>query len=370
MRSFVSITVAVFLAVSPLVAQEKDDVVTLKDGRKETGKVQNHDFNAVKIQIDGGGSKVIKAADVESVELISKPKELRDGEAAAQAGRDDEAITKFGAAIANKRLRPVHRQEAYRGLAAAQFRANKADEGLATLKAMLSAEEFPLSCYLESASADVVARSLAADKADDAAAFLEAQITRLARIPEAGSLVDGLKLQRCRILLKKGDDAGAKREALSIAQGGGSGAAEAKALLGELALAAKDTAGAEKLFREALAGSAGAPAKVAAWNGLGEINLQKGLAEKKPDTLKVALMAFLRGVHQYPPAPGETSSGHETALFKAGVSYQAVGELEKAGEAQTRAFNRARELFRRLRDTYPDSSFAEEAKSRLERLGG
>lgn len=351
---------------APASGQEREDTVVLRDGNRVTGKISEYDFHGLKITPKGSGSQSIKSADIKSVSFVGQSKAYRDAESAFQSGQDDAAISKFADVIKNTKVK-AEKQEAYWLTAQANFRANKVDEGVAAVKAMIG--EFPLSRYVMTAATEVSTRLAAAGKPDDAVAYLDAEAGRLAKSPDAGTLAEIVKMMKAEVLIEKGD-LSAKTDVENVSRGSGPAAAYAKSLRGDILLKGGDAPGAEKSYREAIAGGAPSAAKVKAYNGLGKILFDKGFAEKKPDVLKQALLNFLRGVVQFPPAEGESATGHETAIFSAGACFQAIGDLEKPGDAQNRAYSRARELFRRLRETYETSRFADEAKTRLERLGG
>jgi tetratricopeptide (TPR) repeat protein len=350
---------------------QQEDVVMLKDGRKQTGRIQEYDLNGIKIT-KGGATTTIKLDDVVSVDLEGASKDFRDGESAARNGRDEEAAQKFQEILETKdlkKLRKVHRQEAFLLLATCNFRLGRFDECAGTITTMVSDAEFPLTHHLGTVQELAYSALEKAGTIDDAVSFLSREESRLSKHSEAAPLVERLKLLRCRAQVAKGDGAAAEKALKDLTARSGPAAAEARAMLGDLALAKKEDAAAEQAYQQALQAAPSGRVRSICYNGLGELRFKKGFEAKKPEVLKEALLNFLRTVVQFPPGEGEPTQAHEMALFKAGVCFQSLGELDKAGEGQKRSFNRARELFRRLTETYPQSAQATEAKSRLERLG-
>ncbi len=355
---------AAFIA-APASAQ--DDTVVMKDGSRKTGTIQEYDFRSLKLGIAGGrGSTSVRAEEIESVEWSGVPKDMKDAENLLASQNDEAAVEKFQAVLGNAKLRSVLRQEAAFSLALAQFRSGKTEEGVATLRSLLDEKSFPLSRHILAAHEHAVNGLNALRKSDEALGFVDAEIARLQKVSDTAAVVDRLKLLKCRTLIEKGEENRAQADCKALAASSSPIAAEAKVMLGRIALKAKNDAEAEKHFLEALQSPAITPfARAASWNGLGMILQQKGVTQKKAEPLKEALLAFLRAVVQFPPAAGESSEHYETGLFRAAQCFKGLAELDKPGDVQTQNFVRAVGLLRRLLREYPGSQQAAEAQQLL-----
>jgi tetratricopeptide (TPR) repeat protein len=372
LRNLLSISLA--FALVAVCAHAQEDTVVTKDGKRSQGKIDSYDYDYVKLlSRDGKATTKVKTSDVENVIWQSPlPKDFQEAQATANgafsSGNYDDAIAKLQAVVDNAKTREPLRQEAYFMLTQVLMGAGKHEEAAQAAQAML--KKFPSSRYVEQAH-DVVVRSLiAAQKPADAVSFTKTEEERVGKFTDARALTDGLKLMRARAQTRAGQGADAKADLSTLANTGGPKADEARVMLGDVLLREKNAAEAEKNFREALKTSTVTQVRAAAYNGLGEILYQQGIASKKPETLRDALFSFLRTVVQFPPSASDSTEHHETALLQAGMCFQSLGELEKPGDAQTRLMARARELYRRLLSDYKTSAHAAEATRRLEKLQG
>jgi outer membrane protein assembly factor BamD (BamD/ComL family) len=383
MQSFVVMPLLVMSLTSAAIAQQ--DTVTLKDGSTKPGQIQDYDFRGVKLTLaGGGGTTTIKADDVASVTYGSQPKEFKQAEDEFNRSKYEDAAASFQGIIDNKKIRSVLRQDAWKDQAIAYLRSGKVDDAVKSFKGML--EEFPQSRYLEEVQRSLVTLLVGTGKGPDAVAFIESEETRLQKIPETGALIERLKILKARAYLGAGDTKKAKAEATALASGTSGAAASAKVLLAEIALAEKQTAEAEKLFRDALTKVTAKSDRAAAFNGLGSILLDRGKESKQQDPIREALLLFLRTALVEIPEAGEPTEAHETGIYNAGVAFQYLGELGSGGgskaadtkadgaratdDAQGRNLARARENFRRLLREYPQSKHAGDAQTRLQKLGG
>jgi tetratricopeptide (TPR) repeat protein len=353
--------------VLPLVAQ--NDTITMKDGSTKNGKVLDWNFKSVEVAVGGAGSTRIKAEDVASIAFDAVPKAMKEADAAFSGGRDAEAIEKYRAIIEDKKTRKPLMQDAWWKCAEAQRRTGKLEEAAETLKTMLNAGGFGESRYLVEADDLIPQWLIWAGKADAAASFTSEEEARVGKLGVAGQ-GERLKLWRARALLAKGDTGKAGTEASALAGGSGTVAADAKVLLGTIALAGNKHEEAERLFREAMAVTQTPSVRASCFAGLGEVLLARALKSKKPDEFKEALLCYLRPVVQYSPDAGGDTDAYAIALFGAGVCFQSIGELEKDAEKQKVSLSRARENYRKLLDNFPNSPRAAEARERLSRVGG
>src|SRR5207248_656003 len=149
------------------------------------------------------------------------------------------------------KLRSPLRQEAWMKQAECYIRLDKADDAIKSLKGLL--EEFPQSRYLERAETTIADILVRTGKAADAATFLEAEESKVAKLPESTAIVERVKLNKAKAILATGDTKKAKTEAGTLAGGSGAAAGGAKVLLAQISVAEKSPpAEAEKLYRDAL----------------------------------------------------------------------------------------------------------------------
>jgi tetratricopeptide (TPR) repeat protein len=379
------VALAALVGLSVAGAGLSQDTINLKDGSSKQGTIQEADYRGLKVSVTGGGgTTTIKTDDITGITLGNPPKEFKAGEDDLLRGRQDDAIPNLQAVIENKKNRSIFRQDAYIKLAEAYVRSDKADEAIKTLKALI--EEFPQTRHLEQAQGMVIMILARTGKAQDAASFAEAEEGRVSKLEQSSGLVERLKLSKARAYLAAGDPKKAKADASTLASGTTPAAGAAKVLLAEISLAEKNVDEAKKLFTDALKVVSARSDRASAFNGLGAILLEQGKNDKKPDLIREANLLFLRTALVLAPEPGESTEAHETGLFNAGVSFQYLAELGapapaagskaetktegKTDDAQARNMQRARENFRRLLSTYPQTKYATEAQQRLQKLGG
>jgi tetratricopeptide (TPR) repeat protein len=353
------------------------DTVNLRDGSTKPGQIQDWDFRGLKLSLTGGGgTTTIKGDDIASVMYGAQPKEFKQAEEDFARGRDEDAVASYSTVIENKRNRSVFRQDAMMNQAVAYLRQSKYDEAIKAFRDLLA--EFPESRHIESVHARLIDVLAGTGKGADAVAFIESEETRLGKVSQSGVLLERVKLLKARAYLASGDTKKAKSEATSLAAGTTAAASEAKVLLADIALAEKNLPEAQRLYTEAMKAVTSGRGRAAAFNGLGSILLAQGKEGPKPDLIRQALELFLRTALVEVPEPGEPTDAHETGLYRAAECFQYLGELgsgAKAGsgapdEAQARHLSRARDLFRRLLREYPQSKHADDAKQRLQKLGG
>lgn len=385
MRMQSRVVIAALVLASAARVVDGQDTVTLKDGSSKQGNIQEIDFRGVRLAVSGGGgTTTIKDQDVVSITFGAIPKEMKQGDDEFARGKWDEAIASYATVIENKKNRSVFRQEAWLNTGLAHLKAGRVDDSIKALKAMISDAEFPQSRYLGTVNERLAALQVASGKGSDGVTFLEAEESRIQKLPESGALVDRIKLLKAEAALGAGDTKKAKSEATLIAGGSSPLAGDAKVLMAQIALAERNVPEATKLFTDAMKTVATKRARAACFNGLGSILLEQGKEKKTADQIREALLLFLRTALVLVPDAGEPTDAHETGIYRAAESFQYLGELSAAApskadtkaaeakpdDAQNRHLSRARELFRRLLREYPQSKHAAEAQSRLTKLGG
>jgi len=363
-----NLMIALLTTVATQVAFAQGDTLHLQSGESKQGTIQEWDYRGLKLSV-GGGTSTVKNQDVINVDFGGAPKDWKEGVDDAQNGKLADAVAKLQAALDNKKLRAPLRQEAHWWKAQALAGDQKFDEAVAALKAML--EEFPTTHRLEDVHAAMAEYLVKGGKGADAITFVDGEESRVNKLPESGSILEGLKLIRARALLDSGQGAKAKAEAQALASTTGPRASEAKVLMGLISLKADNNpTEAEKQFRDALKVVTKPSLRAACYNGIGEVLQKRGKESNKPDLIREALLNYLRTALQFPPTPGESTGAHEDGLYNAALCFKYLGDLSQDKDVAKRNNGRAAELFRRFVNDYPQSKYKADAAANLQKLGG
>ena len=370
-RGFTTSLLALFVAAGTLphvagaaVAQDNKDTVQLKNGTTESGKIKSEEYGG--LVIDNKGDKTIAWKDIAQpggIRYANAPqyeaaKDQFDG------GKLDEALKSFEELKGEKSLRPVLKQHTLYHLAAIDQRMGKLDEALAGYKELLAA--FPKSRYLYQVGENYV--TLYAAKKDPAGASkaldeLSTGAMTAGVDPGFGSAVNVLK---GRILedQKKYAEAQAAYTVAEKATGVDAGVVQ-QAILGQArcAVALKDNVKAEGLFRKLTTSpDAAAPVLAGAWNGLGDLMIEEARKAGKPDQDKItdALYCYLRGVVQYVPLPGESTTEYERAQFYSAKCFEYLGSLATKPDVKS-AYAAAKAVrLDQLRKQFPNSIYLQQ----------
>jgi tetratricopeptide (TPR) repeat protein len=348
----------VLASAGPLAAAQQNDRVILKNGKDKTVKIKTEDLDGVwYTATGGGGNTVIKWDEIDSIQYGGAEAYQKALEAYS-SGRISEAAAQLEALAGDAELRPVLKQTVlyYQGLA--QGRLGKPDAALATYKSLL--EGFPKSRYLLPVGSNLLALYIAKDDAAGAARALEPV---LAVAKDAGSnegLQASFNVLRGRLQeeQKKFDEAESLFEAASkVSKADPDVIATAKLGLGRCAQKRGRPRDAETRYRDLVKADAPNTVLAGAWNGLGDIALEAGVAARDADGLRVAVLAYLRGVVLYAPVSGEPTEEHERALAGASRAFKAMSELEGNAERKQLFLDRARQRQGQLASQYPGSRY-------------
>lgn len=355
---------AVLATGDAALAQDNKDSVQLKAGTTETGKIKSEDYGG--IVIDNRGDKTIAWKDVAQPNGIHYAKETAYESAKDQfdAGRYEDALKAFEELKGEKSLRPVIKQHALYYSALIQQKLGKADEALAGYKELLSA--FPKSRYLYDVGENTVA--IYQSKKDPAGAgkALEQMSTDALTAGVDPGFNSDINVLKGRLLEDQSKYAEAQA-AYGVAEHatGASPSVVQQAILGQArcAVALKDNAKAEGLFRKVVT-SDGPPSVMAGgWNGLGDLMLMdaRKTAKADPDKITDALYCYLRGVVQYVPMPGESTAEYERALFYSSRCFDFLGQLSTKADVK-KAYQDNKELrLNQLRRQFPNSMYLQDA---------
>lgn len=349
--------VAALSATAPSVSAQQDEVF-LKNGKSKSVRIKSEDFDGIWFTAAGGtAASVIRWDEVDSI-AYDNGEAYQSAVDAYDSGRISDTVTQLEALLADAKLRPLLKQGVLYYLGLSHARQGKADQAMADYKALL--EAFPKSRYLTAVGTNLLALHLAKDDVAGAARDVE-PILGMAK--EAGSneaFKAELMVLRGRLLeeQKKFADAESQYDSAARTPNASPDVISAAQLgLARCAQKGGRPGDAEKRYRELVKADAPNTLLAGAWNGLGDIALEQGSAARDPDGLRVALLAYLRGVVQYVPLSGDPTEEYERSLAGAARSFKAIGELEGNADRKRQFLDRAKQRVDQLAAQYPGSRF-------------
>lgn len=348
-----SLVPALALLALPAAAQ---DTVTLKDGKTETGRVKSCEYEGLTIEAKNQ-AKTIEWPQVASITYSAAPEDYTAGKDAFDSAKWDDAIAAFDKVKADAKLRAPIRQEAFYYSAQANLAKQNWDAAIAGFDALR--KEFPKSRYLlEAGEGYVMAFSAKKDNAGATRALdTMSNEAGLAGVPASFSAT--VNLLKGRLLEDQNKFAEASA-AYGIAEktSGVTLLVQQHARLGQARclLANKKGSEAEPIFRKLTTEDAPNIVLAGAWNGLGAIwtaeALEKSDAEKI-DKLLDAAIAYMRGVAQYGPLPGEPGREFKRALEGAAKTFQNLAGAEKNADRKAVYNRRYAERMEALNREFP-----------------
>ena len=343
-----------FLLAAPSAALQKSgakDTVQLKDGKTESGKIEEEDWSGIVIK----GIDPIPWDKVVSVDYSGESKY----DAALRAfteGKNAEALAAFQA-LKQEKPRPPIQQHVLFYIPLLQQRTGDIDGAIASFNELIDA--FPKGRYLNAAADNLFRLHLAKKDVKGAEAALD----------RIGNATVSLKEFQPQISLLKGrlleiqKDYSRAEVSYDFAErsGGASPAMVQEAKLGRARClyGLGKRADAEGAFRKLISDGTTNNILAGAWNGLGDIAADEGKEKRDPQKLLGALYAYLRGVVQYAPVPGEPTLEYEHALAGAARSFRLISELESNDERRRLYAERARVHEEQLRAEFPNSIYLE-----------
>ncbi len=350
---------ALALPAVPLRPQEAGDRVLLQDGSSLDGEIKSEDYESLTIAV-GNASRSVTWDTVESVSY-------GDGELLANAidayggGRFEESLSQLeGLLGSDPPARAVLVQQAlyFRGLDQARLQDFAA--AIATLEDLIA--RFPKGRYLRSAAGALLDCALAKGDAAGASAALEKILTG-AKAQETFQKESGLLKGRLLEAQKKYAEARALYQDVASSAGITPAGAE-EARLGQartLFLEGKKDE-ASRLFQSLTLEAKTKLVLAGAWNGLGDAWREEGRAKRDQERLMESVIAYLRGVVHYPPAPGEPTTEYEHALGGAALVYRYLSEIEQNPERKRINQDRAAERRALLEREFPSSPWLAELR--------
>jgi len=347
-------SLALVALAAPLRAQEAaKDTVTLMDGTTASGLIQSEDFAGLSLK-EGTKVRVIPWKDVRDTNYRGQD-EYNAAREAFVAGRFQDAEADFAKLAAGSKQKPLIRQQVlYHQGVLAEMLGKPADASTAWHDLMT---EFPQGRYLGVAAESLVVEKLGAKDFAGAAAELakiETATKDFADFRPNVGVLKGMVLEA----QNKTADARAAYDAAAMAAGA-SADVKAAAALGKARclMLDKKPEEAEPILRGIVTQDAPVRVLAAAWNGLGDIDMDAGNKAKDSDKLLDALFAYLRSSVQYLPLPGESSREYERALAGSARCFAYLAVLEQKPERKDQYNTRSKQRIDQLRREYPDSEF-------------
>ena len=344
------------LARVPAVEQAKEDEVVLKDKTSQKGTIVGEAYDAVDLEVKKGVKKKIEWSKIDKINYASTPPEYT--EAISERGNDPEgALEKLKALAAKEGLGDVWRQQVLFDVASLQQQLGAYDEAIAAWNALIAA--FPEGRYLGTAARGLVDCHLAKGDAEGAGKALDG----LKSGPALGkfeALAVEVKTLNGRILMAQGKLADARAAFEQVEKDPKATpdvAAFAKLGVAECLRLDGKASEAETRFKAIVEGDGPSFLLAGAWNGLGDLISEKGKTARNADLITEALFAYLRGVVQYVPGPGEPQDEYERAIAGSAKCYKLLSQLETNKDRKADYEQKANQAAERLRKLAPNSEF-------------
>lgn len=357
--AFATSAIASPAAVSRASQDANRDVVNLKNGQSELGKIKSEDFTGVEIDPVKGDAKRIPWSEIVPNGIAYANAEWQAVSDLLAAGKFADAMAPLDELKADTKLAAPIKQNVLYFQGVALQREGKLDEALAAYKELVAG--FPKSRYLLEVG-DALVTIHAAKK--DFAGATKALNDLEAGAGEAGfSAAAGVLKGRVFEEQKDWAKAGA---AYSVAAAA-SGVSPAVQMQAELGLARALVAqnkkpDAEAALRKLVAKEGPNHLMAGAWNGLGDLTQERARAANNgkgdSEQLLDALYMYLRGVVQFAPLPGQPTLEYERAMAGAAATFKALSEVETVADRKRLYAQRAAQRLQQLKNEFPNSPFA------------
>lgn len=342
------------LALAGDALPQGTDTVQSRNGKSQKVSISSEDHDGVQFSV-GGGKSMIRWKEVESVRY-GNALDFYKAIDTSRSGKFAEAKPLLEKLAANDKLRPPLRQSVLYHLGLTQLRLGDLQASIQSFDALFQA--FPKGRYLYTAADHLLSAHIAKEDFPGATKSLDAILAAMKKAEVEPAYMAGFGILQGLIFEKQGDFEKAQAAYEGIAAN-----AEpdmlAAAKLGEArclqAQSRKEDA--EKRFRKLVTQDAPNSVLAGAWNGLGDLALEDGLAKRNVDQLRNAAFAYLRGAVLYLPEFDDSMETLEHALFGSGRAFKALGELEPDAEKKNTQLGRSRQLLEQLAGQFPTSSF-------------
>jgi tetratricopeptide (TPR) repeat protein len=349
--------VSVVLAVAAQ-AQQKNDIVKLKSGAEESGRIKSEEYGGLVLDPEKGNSKTIAWGEVASVSYQNG-----EGYEAARdlvnQGKLEEALGEFQDLLKPEaKLRSLVKQNVQFQMGTLLLRTGKYDDSISAYKALL--KDFPKSRFLPEIGENFVLAYGAKGDLEGAKKALEELNTGAVAAGVESNFSAVTAVLRGRVLeqQKKWSEAFSAYNA-AAATSGVTALASAQARLGQgrCQIAQGKSSEAETLFRKITGEDAPNAVLAGAWNGLADLTKADGRAKKDAGILTDALYMYLRGIVQYGPIPGESTGEYERAMAGAAECFDLLSQVEGNKEIKARYARSRDERRAQLQKEFPNSPY-------------
>ncbi|MBK7641455.1 MAG: tetratricopeptide repeat protein [Planctomycetes bacterium] len=346
-------------ASAPSGPQSKTDVIKLrKDNTEESGRIKSEEYGGLTFDPEKGTPHTVAWGDVAQI-TYQGGEDLDKARSLVDQGNLEEAQTKLNELLKPEaKLRGMLKQHVLYLLATVENRLGKPDDALEGYKALL--KEYPKSRYLPEVAEGLVWAYSAKNDLTGAGKALEDLNSGAITAGVEANFSAVIAIQRGQILERqqKWSEAFSAYNAAQSTSGVTSLASQ-QARLGQARcqLQQKKVSDAQTIFRKISGEDAPNSILAGAWNGLGDIAKAEGRDKRDAAVLLDALYMYLRGVVQYGPVPGESSSEYERALAGAAECFDNLSQVESNKELKARYARSAVERRAQLQKEYPNSPF-------------
>ena len=336
----------------------KNDVVKLKNGTDETGRIKSEEYGGLAFDPEKGQAHTIAWADVAQInyqggEAFDAARDL------VNQGKLEEALGQLTELLKPEaKLRGLIKQNVLYHMASVQNRLGKSDEAIEGFKLLL--KDYPKSRYLPDIAEGLVSAYGAKNDLEGAKKALDDLNSGAVTAGVEANFSAVVAIQRGRILERqeKWSEAFSAYNAAGTTSGV-TALASQQARLGQARcqIKQKKVSEAEAIFRKISAEDAPNSILAGAWNGLADITKAEGREKRDATILFDALYMYLRGVVQYGPVPGETTAEYERALAGAAECFDNLSQVESNKELKTRYARSRDERKAQLQKEFPNSPF-------------
>ena len=339
-------------------AQSKEDVVKLKNGTEESGRIKSEEYAGLTFDPKQGQQRTIAWSDIAQI-TYQGGEQFDSARNLLNQGKLEESVTALTELLKPEaKLRGLIKQDVLYLIGSAQIRLGKADESIESFKTLL--KEFPKSRYLPDVAEGLVNAYSAKNDLESAKKALDDLNSAAVTAGVEANFSAVVAIQRGRILERqeKWSEAYSAYNAAGTTSGV-SALASQQARLGQARCQMRQNkvSEAEALFRKISSEDAPNSILAGAWNGLGDIVKAEGRQKRDAAVLLDALYMYLRGVVVYGPVPGESTYEYERALAGAAESFDNLSQVESNKDLKAR-YARSRDEHRaQLKKEFPNSPF-------------
>jgi len=349
---------SVAAGLTSTLPQQKEDVIKLKNGTEETGRIKSEEYAGLTLDPTKGQQHTIAWNDIAQI-TYEKGESLDSARDLLYQGKLEESLTQLTEMLKPEaKLRGLIKQNVLFLVATVQDRLGKSDEAIESFKAVL--KEYPKSRYLPDIAEGLVSAYGAKSDLEGAKKALDELNTGAVTAGVEANFSAIVAIQRGRILERQ-EKWSESFSAYNAAQStsGITALASQQARLGQARcqMKQKKVSEAEALFRKISAEEGPNSILAGAWNGLGDIAKAEGREKRDAAVLLDALYMYLRGVVVYGPVPGESTYEYERALAGAAESFDNLSQVEANKDLKAR-YARSRDEHRALlKKEFPNSAF-------------